>query len=222
MKAIKSLFVGMICVALVACGGLGGPIGSTSRDANSSTSGAGDLLGSVIGAISNPDALGNAVKSVIGTDKPKQKDLIATWYYQQPGAAFTSENLLAKAGGEVAATQVKEKLASYYSAVGINSSNTYIQFKEDNTFSGKIDGKSVSGTYTYDEAECKISMKMLLFSATAYAKKTTVGMSILFESKKLLSLLQTVAAMSGNTTLETMGDLSKNYDGIRIGFDMKK
>lgn len=180
------------------------------------------MLGTIFSAVTNKDALGNAVRSVIGTDKPKKKDLIATWHYQQPGAAFTSENLLAKAGGEVAATQVKEKLASYYATVGISSSNTYIQFKDDNTFSGKIDGKSISGSYTYNEDDCKLEMKMLLFSATAYAKKTTVGMSILFESKKLLTLLQTMAALSGNSTLETMGDLSKNYDGVRIGFDMKK
>ncbi|MBQ7472356.1 MAG: DUF4923 family protein [Prevotella sp.] len=222
MKAIKALLIGMATAALTACGGLTGTTGGLGAGSNGSASAGGDLLGSVISAVSNPDALGNVVKSVIGTDKPKQSDLIATWYYKQPGAAFTSENLLAKAGGEVAATQVKEKLASYYSTVGINSSNTVIQFKEDNTFSGKIDGKTISGTYTYNEAECKISMKMLLVSATAYAKKTTTGMSILFESKKLLSLLQTMAAMSGNSTMETIGDLSKNYDGVRVGFDMKK
>lgn len=221
MKKMKIVVAALMCLSLTACGGLGN-LGGGTDSSNSSSSGAGDMLGTIFSAVTNKDALGNAVRSVIGTDKPKKKDLIATWHYQQPGAAFTSENLLAKAGGEVAATQVKEKLASYYSTVGISSSNTYIQFKDDNTFSGKIDGKSISGSYTYNEDDCKLEMKMLLFSATAYAKKTTVGMSILFESKKLLTLLQTMAALSGNSTLETMGDLSKNYDGVRIGFDMKK
>ena len=47
-------------------------------------------------------------------------------------------------------------------------------------------------------------------------------MSILFESKKMLSVLQTVAAISGNSSLQTIGDLSKNYDGVRIGFDMSR
>ena len=47
-------------------------------------------------------------------------------------------------------------------------------------------------------------------------------MSYLMESKKLLTILQTVSALSGNNTLQTVGDLSKNYDGIRMGFEMKK
>jgi len=31
-----------------------------------------------------------------------------------------------------------------------------------------------------------------------------------------------MAALSGNDTVQKVGKLSKNYDGIRLGFDMKK
>lgn len=31
-----------------------------------------------------------------------------------------------------------------------------------------------------------------------------------------------VAAMSGNQTLEGIGEISKNYDGVRLGFDLKR
>ena len=55
-----------------------------------------------------------------------------------------------------------------------------------------------------------------------YAKKEANGISILFEAKKLLTVLQTISAMSGSKDLQTIGDLSKNYDGIRIGFDLKR
>jgi predicted transcriptional regulator len=116
----------------------------------------------------------------------------------------------------------KEKLATYYNSLGISASNTQLTFTQDGQFSGKVDGKSISGTYTYDPQKCLITMKTLLFSLPAYAKKTTGGMSILFESKKLLNVLQTISAISGNTTLSTIGDLSKNYDGIRLGFDMAR
>ena len=47
-------------------------------------------------------------------------------------------------------------------------------------------------------------------------------MSFLFESQKLLTLAQKVAKLSGNEALQTLGTLSQNYDGIRMGFDMKK
>jgi hypothetical protein len=55
-----------------------------------------------------------------------------------------------------------------------------------------------------------------------YAKKETGGISILFEGKKLLTLLQTMSAFSGNKDLQTISELSKKYDGVRIGFDMNK
>jgi hypothetical protein len=48
------------------------------------------------------------------------------------------------------------------------------------------------------------------------------GISILFEGKKLLSLLQTLATLSGNQNLETVSEISKNYEGVRVGFDMNR
>ena len=212
MKKTKTILAGLAVLALTACGTMG----------TGDSSGLGNILGSVLGAATNGQTIGNILTSVIGLDKPSQADLIGTWQYKQPGAAFTSENLLAKAGGEVAATTVKEKLASYYNGVGIKSSNTMLQFTQDGQFAGKVAGKSISGTYTYDQNECKLTLKTLFFTLPAYAKKTTTGMSILFESKKMLSVLQTIAAISGNSSLQTIGDLSKNYDGVRIGFDMSR
>lgn len=213
MKKAKTILAGLVCLALTSCGSLG---------TTGSGSGMGDILGSVLGAVTNGQTIGNVLSSVIGLDKPTQAELIGTWKYRQPGVAFTSENLLAKAGGEVAATTAKEKLAAYYSGIGINSGNTYLQFTQDGQFAGKVDGTPISGSYTYDPQKCLITMKTLLFSLPAYAKKTSGGMSILFESKKLLTVLQAVSAISGNQTLSTIGDLSKNYDGIRLGFDMTR
>ena len=62
----------------------------------------------------------------------------------------------------------------------------------------------------------------LLLSLNGFATKNTSGISILFESKKLLTIIQTLTALSGNTTLGTIGEISKNYDGIRVGFDLSK
>ena len=212
----------LLCLTLSGCGGLGlgmpGNAGSTGTTGNNT----GNIFGDVLGAITNGQTIGNILTSVIGIDKPTKADLIGTWRYYQPGVAFTSENLLAKAGGEVAATTVREKLVTYYNTIGISNTNTALQFAQDGSFSGMISGKNISGTYTYDEKTCKITMKTLLFSLPAYAKRNPQGIGILFESKKLLSIMQTLAAVSGNSTLSSIGDISKNYDGIRIGFDMSK
>ena len=78
------------------------------------------------------------------------------------------------------------------------------------------------GTWSYDNSNQKITLKTLLFTIPVYAKRATSGMSFLLESKKLLSVLQTVSALSGNSTLQTVGELSRNYDGIRMGFEMRR
>lgn len=129
---------------------------------------------------------------------------------------------MAKAGGEIVATQIEEKLSAEYAKLGFKKSNTYITFNEDGTFSGKIDGKSLSGNWTFDENTQALKLSGLLLSLNGYATRNASGISILFESKKILTLLQTVAALSGNSTLSTIGDISKNYDGVRVGFDMAK
>lgn len=200
MKKIIVGFAALACIAMTSCGN----------------------MSQVLGAMTNGTGVVNAITSVIGLDKVKAQNLIATWKYNGPGCAFTSENLLAKAGGEVAAVQIEEKLLPYYQQVGISANNTYITFNEDGTFTSKIAGTPFSGKYTFDEATQKITLKGLLLSMTCYTKKETNGISILFEAKKLLTVLQTMSAMSGNKDLQTIGDLSKNYDGVRVGFDMKR
>jgi hypothetical protein len=200
MKKVIVGFAALACIAMTSCGN----------------------MSQVLGAMTNGTGVVNAITSVIGLDKVKSQNLIATWKYNGPGCAFTSENLLAKAGGEVAAVQIEEKLLPYYQQVGISANNTYITFNEDGTFTSKIAGTPFSGKYTFDEATQKITLKGLLLSMTCYTKKETNGISILFEAKKLLTVLQTMSAMSGNKDLQTIGDLSKNYDGVRVGFDMKR
>jgi len=176
----------------------------------------------ILSGVDGVSALGNVLGSVLGLNKVSETTLIGTWKYGQPGCAFTSENLLAKAGGEVAAQKVKAELLTQYSNMGINSSNTYFTFNENKSFTAKVAGKSLSGTYTLDTNNGKITLKTTLLSLNAFVNLNTSGMSLLFESQKLLPILQTVGSMSGNASLSTISELSKNYDGVRIGFDLTR
>jgi hypothetical protein len=177
---------------------------------------------SILGTVFSGGTIANAFSSVIGLDKVTAKGLIGTWNYNGPGIAFTSKNLLAKAGGEIAAVQIEEKALPYYQQVNISSDNTFISFREDGSFTSKVAGTPLSGQYTFDEATQKITLKSLFFSVNCYAKKEVGGISILFEANKLLTLLQTISAFSGNKDLQTISNLSKKYDGARVGFDMSK
>lgn len=199
MKKIKIAALALACLVTISCGN----------------------MNQIMGAMSGKGAI-NAITSVIGLDKVSAKGLIGSWRYSRPGCAFMSENLLAKAGGEMAAVQIEEKIQPYYQQVGITTENTFITFDEDGSFSAKVLGTPLKGTYTFDEASAKITLKTLLFSTNCYAKREYGGISILFEANKLLTLLQTIAAFSGNQNLQAISDISKQYDGVRIGFDMTK
>ncbi|MBQ9677671.1 MAG: DUF4923 family protein [Prevotella sp.] len=178
--------------------------------------------GTLLQTLGSGGTLANAFTSVIGLDKVTQRGLVGTWRYDGPGCAFTSENLLAKAGGEVAATKIEQELKPYFDKTGLTAQNTYVTFNEDGKFTASIAGKSFSGTWTLEESTAKVTMKGLLLTINCYAKREYGGIALLFESKKLLNVLQILAAMSGNDTVQKVGELSKNYDGIRLGFDMKK
>ena len=110
----------------------------------------------------------------------------------------------------------------YYQQVGISGNNTIITFNQDGTFSSKICGTPFNGRYTFDEATQKITLKGLLLTVNCYTKREMSGISILFEGKKLLSVIQTMAALSGNQNLETVSEISKKYEGVRVGFDMNR
>lgn len=197
-------------------------MGVQGNTANSSNAAQGSVLGSILSASTDGQTIGNVLQSVLGLDKVTKANLIGTWKYSQPGCAFTSQNLLAQAGGEAVATSIKQKMSGYYSTVGIKSSNTQVTFNENGTFTAKIAGKSWQGNWTFDEANYKITMQGILLNVNCYAKMNSNGIGLLFEGKKLLTLLQTMTALSGNQTVQTIGDLSKNYDGVRVGFDMTK
>ena len=189
---------------------LGGLLGAATGNTSGSTSSAGSIISGLL-------------NNVIGSGTFSKADLCAhTWKYRKPGCAFPSENLLAKAGGEIAANKVEEKLSTYYKKFGFNSSNTQFTFTTDGNFSAQIDGKPWQGTYTFDEKTHAIHLKGLLLSASGYATKTTNGISLLFDQKKLLNLIKMLSTFKGSSTLSAVGSIANSYDGMRVGFEMTK
>ena len=211
------------------------PTTSTSTTTNSGYS-AGSVVAGVLGGLlgggtttgsssTGSSIISGILNNVIGSATFSQADLCAhTWKYSKPGCAFTSENLLAKAGGEIAANKIEENLSTYYNKFGFSKSNTYFTFKTDGTFAAKIDGKAWNGTYTFDEKTHAIQLKGLLLSASGFATRTANGISLLFEQKKLLTLVKTLSKLNltGSTTMSAVSSIVDNYDGVRIGFEMTK
>lgn len=209
----KMMMAAVAALMLQGCGMTNPGVNGGSQMGGTTTNNSGSSIGS--------NALGGLLDLVVGSVKLSQADIIGKWSYVEPACAFTSENLLAKAGGSVAAKTVNEKLLPVYKSLHISSGNTQLTFNENGQFTGKIGGFPMSGNYTFDAANGLVKMKSLT-TFTAHLTRSTHGMNFTFESKKILTLLQTVSALSGNTSLSTIGDISKQFSGVRLGFAMKK
>lgn len=167
--------------------------------------------------------LTGVAKAVVGDKATTSSSIIGTWKYVGPQCQFESENLFAKAGGEVAAKEVEEKMQTVYDKVGM--SGCEYTFNEDGTYSYTLKKRKMSGTYTFDDQEKTITMKGKLGVKTvAHVTVTGNDMSLVFNADKLMSVLKTItgAASKVNSTAATINSVTGAYDGLMLGFDLKK
>ena len=170
------------------------------------------------GAQDLKSVLSGVLKSVVGDKTTTESSIIGTWTYVGPECRFESDNLLAKAGGEVAAKEVEEKIQAVYEKVGMDGCQ--YTFSEDGSYSCTIKGKTSSGTYTFDSDAKTVTMKGKLgIKIVAYVTVTGESMSFVFKADKLMSVLKTVASTASrvNSTASTINSIADSYDGIKGG-----
>lgn len=167
--------------------------------------------------------LTGVVKDVAGDKTTTASSIIGTWTYVGPECQFESDNLLAKAGGEAAATKVEDELKTIYKKVGVEGCQ--FTFNEDGTYSQTIKGKTISGTYTFDNEKKTVAMKGKLgIQITAYVSTFGSSMSLVYNADKLMTVLTTISgSLSGiNSTASGINTVAKSYKGMRLGFELKK
>lgn len=167
--------------------------------------------------------LSGVAKAVVGNKATTASSIIGTWTYSGPECQFESENLLAKAGGEMAAKEVEEKMIAVYNKVGMN--NIRYAFNEDGTYSYQMKKRTVTGSYVFDDAAKTITMTGKLgLKTVAYVTVTGNDMSMVFKADKLMSILKTItgAASKVNSTAATINSVAEAYDGLMLGFELKK
>ena len=117
---------------------------------------------------------------------------------------------------------MSSSLASNYSNIGINRSNTSFSFLAGNKFSAKVNGIPFSGTYTYNSQNGEISLKTATETIKGNAIKTEKGMGLMFDSKQMTNLLQKEGKVSNTTAIEAVSKLARSADGARVGFELTK
>ena len=167
--------------------------------------------------------LTGVAKAVIGDKATTARSIVGTWSYQAPECQFASDKLLAKAGGEVAAKEVEEKLQIVYDKAGL--AGIQYTFNEDGTYSYVLKKRTVNGTYVFDDEAKTITMKSKLgIQTVAYVTVTGNSMSLVFKADKLMSILKVItgAASKVNSTAATLNSVAEAYDGLMLGFELKK
>lgn len=167
--------------------------------------------------------INDIAKTAVGDMATSELSIIGQWNYKGAACQFESDDLLAQAGGTAVTGKINTELENIYSKIGFD--HVEITFNSDDTYSlamGKITSK---GTYTFDNENKKISMKTKM-GITVNANVVTLGnsMSLMFNADKLMSAIQSLTGLISNTKSNAsyLADLFKNYDGLKVGFELTK
>ena len=187
---------------------------STGLGTTSTTNSTGNVLGSVLGSV-----LGNVLFGGMTYD---QSGILGSWNYNAPSAAFTTQQALTKAGGTATIANMASSLASNYSNIGINRSNTSFSFLAGNKFSAKVNGIPFSGTYAYNPQNGEIALKTATETIKGNVAKTEKGMGLIFDAKQMVNILQKEGKVSNTAAVQAVSKLAKSADGARVGFELTK
>lgn len=195
-------------------------------------------LKSILGGLTGGDSSDNSTSSTIGSilgnllssDKISIEKMCGTWDYSSPAVSFKSDNLLMKAGGSAAASNIESKLAPYYKTAGFES--LVLTVSSDSTFTMKVRATTLKGsitTVTDPNSEANFVFNFQVAGKINIGKMDTYvtmsgnnSMNLLFDVSKLAVIVDKVAAISGNSTAKGISSLLNSYDGICAGFKLKK
>lgn len=176
------------------------------------------------------DALGGVLTSITSTSKFQLSQIEGTWSYQAPAVSFKSDKALNKIGGVAASAAVEQKLAPYYTQLGLTSMTLEVAPVDSAyNFSMKLRGATLKGTITKnDDAgeltfHCAAFGKINLGSLSAKAQKSATGvLSLTFDAARFVSVVTKVASLTNLSSAKAISSLLNSYDGIYIGAKLKQ
>ena len=168
-----------------------------------------------------------AVTSITGGEEVTVKKLKGNWTYMKPTVTLEGDDPLKNLAGSIAAGALEEKIREYCEKAGIKEGKFKFTFNNDNTFSGKLSGKSFKGNYAIDsEANALVfSYAMAGIPVTSLTAKTVLSgknLSLLFDADKLLEFIIAISSQVENEQLKTTAKILSQYKGLNIGVELKK
>ena len=168
------------------------------------------------------DLLTGLGKTLVGDKATTAASLKGTWTYTGPACEFESDNFLAKAGGTAAATKIENKLSPILKKYVPGIVYT---FDGKGNYTTKIKKQTIHGTYTFNSKEKTITFKPTFGKEyTAHVSVQGKEMTLVFNADKLMTILKGISNTTAtqSTTAATINALLKSYNGMRLGFKLKK
>lgn len=210
-------------MSMIGCGACASAAKVASGSQSAATSGK-NIFGS--GSDGSSSVIGNLLEGVFSSSKIEVKDLAGEWTANGSAVMFQSENLLNKAGGMAASAALESKLDSYYKQYGLNGAVLTVQ--TDGTFEMSLKKLRLKGVIAKGDKDGKFLFefkalgKISLGKMTTYVQKTSTSMDVMFDAKGLQKLVSGVARLTGMSLAKTFASLLDSYDGLCVGFKMKK
>ncbi|MCF0176778.1 MAG: DUF4923 family protein [Bacteroidales bacterium] len=224
MKKSLSLISAAICSLSVLCScGILTQSGTSSQTNQSSqttssqtTQGKQTKSGSIMDVLSG---VGDIISKTLGITTT---DIVGVWTYQEPAVLFESDDMLTKAGGQVAAQKVAQTLDGYYQKVGITPGKMKMSFDKNGNFTQSIGGKTLSGTYTLENGNINLVYSggvQQIIGTTQFEGNNLV---VVVDVTKLLNAVKSLSGYTNNAAISTIAALAANFNGMKAGFRFSK
>ena len=181
--------------------------------------------GSSASSSSSTSALGSFLGSIFASDKVELSQLVGTWNYYGPAVGFQSDDVLKKIGGSAASAAIEKELETYYNKLGLN--NLILTIDENAnftlkakliTFKGVIE-KGDNGMFIFNiKALGSINLGRLEVYTTLSGKT----LSLTCDAEKFVALAKKIMSITNNSTLQSVISLLESYDGVTVGFKLRK
>lgn len=198
------------------------PAASASPDITDLLKGAASKIGGGDGSTAL-SGLKGAVEGMMAKSDLTAADLVGDYKYSAPAVSLQSDNALQKLGGSAATGVIVDKLAPYYQKAGLTSMTA--TFREDGTCEFKVKKATVTGTYERNESgdftfNFKAVKKIPLGKMNAHVEKIGKKLTLTFDASKLIKLVNAVASVSGQSSLQAAAKMLNSYDGLYAGFEL--
>lgn len=191
-------------------------------------SGAGGARAQSLKDLLNKDNIEDIVNTITDQLDIVPENIAGKWEYSSVSVKFTGDNALMNAASEVAVRKVEERLTGYLQAIGLNEGSFGYDFNTDGTFSTSFLKMELPGKYTFFSEEDSIELsygstgKLKGLKMKAATKVNATSLELLFNADRLMDFLGKIASSSGDSELGALSYLVGQYDGMKIGFELKR